>query len=120
MARLLVKAIDYTHPDPEIDRQGAYKRGDIVAVMPDDHEWGGKEGPPIFEQVDLPGVSIEQVEYLRNSEVQTLDEITSVALRKNKRLLRLISRNKERKTKTRRRYKIDLNNTNTIIDKVRV
>lgn len=120
MARLLVKAIDYTHFDPEVDRQGAYKRGDIVGVMPDDHVWSPLEGLPTFEQIDLPGVSVSEVEYLCNSEVQTLDEITSVALRKNKRLLRLVSRTKERKTKTRRRYRVDLDNANQLIDKVRV
>lgn len=43
MARLLVKAIDHTHPATDIDRQGAYKRGDVVVVMPDGHVWGRAE-----------------------------------------------------------------------------
>ena len=46
MARLLVKAVDYVHPDPIIDKQAAYKRGDVVAVLPDGHVFGRMEGPP--------------------------------------------------------------------------
>ena len=43
MAELLIKLIDYTHPDPEVDRRGAYKAGMVVAVKPDGHLWGRKE-----------------------------------------------------------------------------
>lgn len=118
MARLLVKAVDHQHPDPKIDQVGAYKRGDVVVVMPDDHVWGIAEGLPKFEQVDLPGVSVEEVQHLVNSDIQTLNEITSASLRKNKRLLRLVSREKERETKTRRRYSVDIA-THQITDKTR-
>ena len=116
MARLLVKAVDYTCSDPETDKKAAYKRGDVVVVMPDGHVWGNAEGLPKFERVDLPGVSVEEVRHLANSEAQALEEITSVALRKNKRLLRQVSKTKNRGVKTRRRYRIDLD-TQAITDK---
>jgi len=66
MAEFLIKAIDATHPDPDTDEQGCYKKGDIVVVMPDGHEWGGKEGPPTFVIVKVPGVTVEQVEDRRD------------------------------------------------------
>lgn len=67
MAELLIKAIDHIHPDPETDRRGAYKKGDIVLVMPDGHSWGNKEGPPLFVRVAVPGVTIEQIEAYTHS-----------------------------------------------------
>lgn len=48
MAELLIKAIDATHGDAEKDRRGCYKRGDVVIVQDDGHEWGRKEGLPKF------------------------------------------------------------------------
>lgn len=51
---ILVKAEDHTHPDPEKDRRGAYKKGDVVVVMADGHPWGAKEGPPRFVRVLCP------------------------------------------------------------------
>jgi hypothetical protein len=118
MARLLVKAVDYTHPDPDEDRRGSFKRGDVVAVMPDGHVWGEKEVPPLFEQVDVPGVSVSDLGYLTAPEAQTLDEITSAALRKNTRLVRLVAKAKKRDMKTLRRYSLDLS-TLQITDKTR-
>lgn len=118
MARILVKAMDHVHSDPEIDRQGAYKRGDVVCVMPDGHVWGAQEGLPVFEQVDFPGVSVEDMQHTVNSHVATLSEITSVVVRKNLRLLRLAQKHKARPVKTRRRYTVDLD-TKVITDKTR-
>lgn len=48
MAELLVVAIDAAHDDPEKDRRGCYKRGDVVVTEDDGYEWGRKEGPPKF------------------------------------------------------------------------
>ena len=56
MARLLVKARDASHADASKDRRGCYKRGDVVAVMPDGHEWGAKEGLPNFVRIDVPAL----------------------------------------------------------------
>lgn len=61
MAEILIKAIDHTHPYPDKDRRGAYKRGMPVVVMPDGHEWGREERLPKFIVLKIPGVSVEKV-----------------------------------------------------------
>jgi hypothetical protein len=43
MAELLVKAEDFVHPDPDEDKRGSYKRGDVVVVKEDGAPWGAKE-----------------------------------------------------------------------------
>lgn len=71
MAELLVKAVDATHPDPAKDARGCYKRGDVVCVQPDGHEWGRLEGLPRFVVVKVPGVSVDQAEaHLERSETR--------------------------------------------------
>lgn len=63
MAELLIKAqTTWTNPDPIIDARGVYKKGDIVVVRPDGHEWGGEENLPNFVLLKVPGVTVEQVE----------------------------------------------------------
>ena len=57
MAELLVKARGAAHADPEKDRRGCYKRGDVVIVQEDGHEWGRKEGPPNFVILRIPGAA---------------------------------------------------------------
>lgn len=57
MPELLIMARDNAHDDPEMDRRGCYKRGDVVAVMPDGHGWGFKEGPPRFVRLRVTGVA---------------------------------------------------------------
>lgn len=64
MAELLIKAQDATHADPDADRAGCYKRGDVVAVMPDGHEWGAREGLPRFVRLRIPGVAKNLAERL--------------------------------------------------------
>lgn len=54
---LLIKAVDAIHSDPEKDRRGCYKRGDVVIVQDDGHEWGRKEGPPNFVVLRIPGAA---------------------------------------------------------------
>lgn len=44
------------------DRQGCYKTGDPVVVMPDDHEWGYEEGPPKFIVIKIPGMSVAEAQ----------------------------------------------------------
>jgi len=41
MAEILIKVETYTHSDPVKDRQGVYKRGDIINIKPD----GWSDGP---------------------------------------------------------------------------
>lgn len=62
MAEFLIKAIDANHPDPGIDLAGCYKRGDIVLAKPDGWSWGKCEGPPKFNILKVPGMSIEEAE----------------------------------------------------------
>ena len=64
MAEILIKARDATHPDPEVDRRGCYKRGDPVVVREDGHVWGAKEGLPNFRVLKIPGVPAAQIEGL--------------------------------------------------------
>lgn len=59
MAEFLIKAISATHPNPDKDRRGCYKRGDIVVVMPDNHKWGNAECLPTFVIVKIPGLGVE-------------------------------------------------------------
>jgi hypothetical protein len=67
MAEVLVKAIDHIHPDPDIDRQGAYKAGDVVDVRPDGFVWGNEERLPKFIVVKIPGVDPATIENYRDS-----------------------------------------------------
>lgn len=64
MAELLIKARDAHNDDPEIDRQGCYKTGDVVVVREDGHEWGAKEGLPNFRVLKVPGVPAAHIEDL--------------------------------------------------------
>lgn len=59
MCEILVKATNATHPDPDTDRRGCYKRGYPVVVMPDGHPWGTEERLPLFVVIKLPGVEVE-------------------------------------------------------------
>jgi len=45
---LLIKAVDAHHPDIKVDGAGCYKKGDVVCIMPEGHEWGAKECLPKF------------------------------------------------------------------------
>ena len=60
MAEFLIKAVDETHSDPVEDQRGCYKRGDIVVVMPDGHEWGKEEGLPKFVVVKIPDLAVSK------------------------------------------------------------
>lgn len=56
MAQLLVRVVDKTHPNPELDR-GLTKRGDVIAVVEDGHVWGTEElKNPDWRIIVIPGV----------------------------------------------------------------
>jgi len=55
MCELLVKAQDST----AAESAGKWRAGRIVAVMPDGHEWGDKEGLPDFYLIKVPGVTVD-------------------------------------------------------------
>lgn len=70
MAEFLIKAISATHTDPSKDTRGAYKRGDVVVVMPDRHEWGAAEGLPTFVVVKIPGLDVEKAKAFLEPETE--------------------------------------------------
>lgn len=37
----------------------SYQRGDVIAVRPDDHQWGAEEGVWPFAVVPVPGITVE-------------------------------------------------------------
>lgn len=61
MAEILVRAINYSHIDPEKDRIGAYKTGYPVIAFNDGHEWSHNEGLPRFFIIKVPGISVDKV-----------------------------------------------------------
>lgn len=67
MAELLVFAATNAHADAFVDAEGCYKRGMIVVVEDDGHEWGALEDPRLnaaprkFNLLLLPGVKKERV-----------------------------------------------------------
>jgi len=76
MAEFLVKAIDAVHSDPVKDKQGCYKRGDVVVVMPDGNVWGKAEGLPKFVIVKVPGLPVDQArKYVESEADATGDNI---------------------------------------------
>lgn len=107
MARLLVKARDYTHSDPDVDKM-VYKVGDIVNVQPDGHVWGGMEGLPDFYQIDIPSITPEQIQYLSSTEQELPQDTASVALKKIRRLFMKVAKLGDRKDVRRRRYAFDV------------
>lgn len=57
MAELLVKAVDASLANPQLDQRGSYKRGYPVLIMEDGHEWGIEERLPKFVVFKFPGVT---------------------------------------------------------------
>lgn len=115
MAQLLVKAQDYVDPDPTRDLSSSYKRGDVAAVLPDGHVFGASEGLPKFQVVDMPGAP-EDYYYLCSEDKFSLRESAPRAALRLQKLKRRLSQ-RERPTKTRRRYRVDLDSFNQIADK---
>lgn len=60
--RVLVKAVDATHPDPVKDARGCFKRGDVIVAKPDGHVWGTDEGLPKFYQIDVTGITLSELD----------------------------------------------------------
>ena len=48
MCEILIFAKNNTHPDPEKDRRGCYKRGMPVVVFEDGHAWGREESKQVW------------------------------------------------------------------------
>ena len=104
MARLLIKADNSTNPD----QSAVYARGDVVVVMEDGHEWGGMEGLPNFLQLDIPSLLGSDLVYLTEPHYLQPNESISLATRKIRRMFLRVSKNKDRESKNRRQFNIDL------------
>ncbi len=63
MAQLLIRDVDNIQKGAVKDRQGSYKKGDVIVVMGDSHIWGKKEGLPNFRIESVSGLASEY-EYL--------------------------------------------------------
>jgi hypothetical protein len=61
MCRLLIRWID---KEDTVQGRPNTKAWDVIVVMPDDHEWGQREGYPTYLKVDLPGIPVEDAEFL--------------------------------------------------------
>ena len=94
MAELLIKAtarapIRQSGPlkgqvDPYLEKV-LYRRGDVVVVMEDGHEWGGEERPPNFVVIKVPGPKSEW-DYLAEERMDGLpdeDGDEKIALRRH-------------------------------------
>lgn len=62
MAELLIKNISVSYSDPDKDKRGCYKKGDIVVVMPDGHNWGTEELSEKFFILKIPGIAVNRIE----------------------------------------------------------
>lgn len=74
MAELLIKLTNATHSDPVKDLRGCYKRGDVVCVMPDGHQWGAKESPPDFMVLQVPDMTTEEAQAYLQPVVEPVTE----------------------------------------------
>ncbi len=75
MAELLIRLKDNTHPDAVKDRM-CYKRGDIVVVMPDGHQWGSAEGLPDFAVIRTDRTVGQMEKFIAVHEVEVTEAMT--------------------------------------------
>lgn len=67
-AEALVFMGNNTHPDPEKDRRGCWKRGMIVVLKPGGHPWGAREDPALatpprtFAVLRFQGIALRRLE----------------------------------------------------------
>ena len=73
MCEILIKAVDATNPNPDKDRMGCYKRGDIVGIEKDGYEWGREERLPKFYLVKIPGLDVETARKYEQEDRDDLD-----------------------------------------------
>lgn len=85
MAILLVRNINNTMPlgtTQELDAASSYKRGDIVAIFDDGHEFGSKEGLPGFVRVIVTGVpSVAANQILQYKDEHIINGVTTTRRR---------------------------------------
>ncbi len=116
MCELLVKAVDATHPDPEINLSGCYKRGDVVVIKEDGFNWGiGERDTNVFEVVKMPGVPVDDMKHMLYSNNESIANTAALKIP----ALAKLAKQKTRGTLNRKRFNINLS-TLEITDKARV
>lgn len=101
MAELLILNRDAT------TEQRSYKRGDIVVVMEDGHEWGNAEGLPDFVRASLPGLPRAALDGVVNMPHEIpAAELAPSAVRAIPRLYAAYKREHPPEGITRRRYQV--------------
>lgn len=76
--------------DPEIDRRDVYQRGDVVAVLPDEHEFSARElASPRFAFFAAPGVPAVELLYLTGDDPETVAHATRRSARATGQALRV-------------------------------
>jgi hypothetical protein len=72
MCEMLVRVIDKVHPDPYTDANHCTKRGDVIVIFEDGHEWGRSEiDDPQYTIVKVPKVPAALAEGFVAPEVDT-------------------------------------------------
>jgi hypothetical protein len=115
VAKAIVKLVDHVIEDPTLDRTDAFKAGDIVSIVRDDYVPHVKIGPPLFAVVDIPG-TMDDMQYLRNPQVDWLHRRVGGAALKNPELVLEMNDMAPRGVYRTRRYRIE---NGQVVDKER-
>lgn len=98
MAEILLYLKDNTHPDPQEDERGCWKRGYIVSVKPDGGPWARKESIEVWIAqggtkqdwhgvtaiIKIPDATVADVQHL----IQTVNETDGTMLTNRRRAWR--------------------------------
>ena len=80
---LLIRVVDKVNPDDANLNKQLTKRGDVIAIMPDGHNWGTKElSNPDWRIVRMPSLTRLEAESLLEGEDP--EKVAFPAKRKNK------------------------------------
>jgi len=110
MAELIVVMQSHQHPDPKVDREGAYKAGDVVDVREDGFDWGRPDATfePKFKIVRMPGIPVADLQHLIESEPETLRDRYPRAFLRIKRLAPALQKTIRGGIRRRRKYSFDI------------
>jgi hypothetical protein len=78
---VLIKAQNATNVDPIKDARGCYKRGDIVAVGPDNSNWGACQFPA-FVVLKIPTLSLETAQKLIRMQWDNTDPDNPISVKR--------------------------------------
>ena len=83
MCEILIKATNSSHVDPEEDKKH-WKRGDIVVIQEDGHEWGNLETLPHFIKVRIQNVPVD------TARAYVAEHLDDLGVRESRSLFRLL------------------------------